>query len=303
MFTEDTPFPDVLDSTILATFKACRHKAWLEYLLHWKPREPSVHLHAGASFAKGLEVARTSFFVDNQPTDEAAASGLHALLTAYGDFECPQDSAKSAERTAGAYEFYLQNYPLGQDGCIPVTLPGGKRGIEFSFAHPLPIKHPQTGDPIIYAGRMDMLANFADGVFVEDDKTASSLGALWGRQWDLRSQFTGYAWGCREAGIKADGVLVRGVSILKTKYDTQQAVSYRPVWQIDRWFEETCQLVGEMITCWESGKWLHNLDHACTDFGGCMFRNVCLSQDTQPWLENYFQRRKWNPIAREETIL
>src|SRR3990172_3080600 len=233
------------------------------YISQWKPKGLSIHLHAGASFAKGLEVARRAFYEEGKAPDTAIAEGLGALLTAYGNFECPPDSAKSAERMAGAYGFYFENYPLNHEDCVPVDLPGGKRGIEFSFAHPIPLNHPTTGNPLVYCGRMDMLAIFAGGVFIEDDKTTSSLGATWSRQWDLRSQFTGYAWGCREAGIRADGVLVRGVSILKTKYDTQQAISYRPEWQVDRWYSETLLWIEDMIRCYQTGVWRHNFDHAC----------------------------------------
>ena len=299
-------FPDVLDSSMMASFKSCPELFRKVYIEQWKPRGLSVHLHAGASFAKGLEIARHAFYTEDKPADVAEAEGMGALLTAYGSFDCPADSAKSAERMAGAYEFYFANYPLVSDECSPVTLPGGKRGIEFSFTHPLPLTHPTSGDPLLYCGRMDMLANFAGGIFIEDDKTTSSLGASWSRQWDLRSQFTGYAWGCREAGIRADGVLVRGVSILKTKYDTQQAISYRPEWKVDRWFEETAGPKGwiaDMIRCFETGVWRHNFDHACAEYGGCQFRSCCQSQDEIPWLEQYFERRHWDPVSRIETHL
>lgn len=298
-----TTFPEVVDSTILSAYKSCPTLAWLSYFEHWKPKELSVHLHAGASFAKGLEIARLNYFVDGASAEESVALGLQALLQHYGNFECPADSAKSAERTAGAMEFYFDAYPLGEDECTPIDLPGGKKGIEFSFVHPLPIQHPETGDPLLYCGRMDQLANFAGGVFIEDDKTTSSLGATWGRQWDLRAQFTGYKWGCRESGIKVDGVLVRGVSILKTKYGTEQAISYRPDWMVDLWLGETIDLVKNMIWDWERMKFAHNFDSACAAYGGCKFRQACQSQDKTPWLEDYFERRQWSPVTREEKLL
>lgn len=300
-------FPEWLDSTMLSSYKSCRRKFWLEYVLNYKPRETSVHLHAGASFAAGLEAARTAFYVDGADASEASALGLRALLSAYGGFECPADSAKSAERTAGAFEFYLDNYPLGADGAEPITLPGGRRGIEISFAEPLPdVVHPATGNPILYCGRLDMAAHYAGGIFIEDDKTTSSLGATWSRQWDLRSQFTGYCWGVREAfKIPANGVLVRGVSILKTKYDTQQAITYRHPWQIEEWLESTLATVRDMQRDWEAGYWRPALDHACNEYGGCTFRQVCLFQPTsqQAALDQYFERRLWNPITRQETPL
>ena len=52
-------FPTVLDSTIIAAARSCLQKANLEFFEHWKPREPSVHLHAGAAYAAGMEAARS----------------------------------------------------------------------------------------------------------------------------------------------------------------------------------------------------------------------------------------------------
>lgn len=294
--------PTVLDSSIIATYKSCPHKFFLEYSMDWKPKVPSVHLHAGASFAKGLEVSRNAFYGEGKSTDEAESLGIGAMLAHYGDFECPPDSAKSAERTAGALEFYFDHYPLGADGAEPITLPGGKRGIEISFAEPLPIKHPITEEPFIYAGRLDMAATFAQGLFVEDDKTTSQLGATWSRQWDLRSQFTGYCWGLwKAAGIKPNGVLVRGISILKTKYDTQQAITYRPDFMIDEWYQVLLDTVEDMVHQWKREWFRKDLDHACTEYGGCAFKQPCMSPEPQSWLETHFERRRWDPITRIET--
>lgn len=297
-------FPAWLDSTMLSTYKSCAFKFWLEYVLNYKPKEVSVHLHAGASFAAGLEAARTAFYVDGKPAADAEGVGLEALLRHYGNFQQPADSAKSAERMAGALEFYLDNYPLGADGADPITLPGGRRGIEISFAEPLPTTHPVTGDPLLYCGRLDMAAKYAQGIFVEDDKTTSSLGATWSKQWDLRSQFTGYCWGLwKGTGVKPNGVLVRGVSILKTKYDTQQAITHRSDWQIEEWLQQTLATIEDMKRDWERGYWKQNLDHACAEYGGCHFRNSCLSNNKTPWLEQYYERRLWNPVTRLETKL
>lgn len=297
------PFPTVIDSTIITAFRSCPRKAYLEYFLHWKPKSPSVHLHAGAAYAHGLEAARNAFFLEGKPEAEAQAIGLHALLTAYGDFSCPDDSAKSASRMAGAMEFYFDRYPMGQDKIVPVTLPSGKRGIEFSFAEPIESDHPETGEPLIYVGRMDMIAEYAGAWYGEDDKTTSSLGASWSKQWDLRSQFTAYCWGAAKAGYPLAGFIVRGISILKTKYDTQQAITYRQPWQIDRWYAQVLRDVARMKECWSSGYWDYDLDSACNEYGGCIFRNICLSQQPKSWLESNFERRVWDPVDRKESIL
>lgn len=297
----ETGFPEVLDSTILATFRSCHQKYFRMYHpgQDWKPKEESVHLVAGAAFASGIEAARLAFYTQGLPPADAVATGLAALVTAYGDFECPPDSAKSCDRMAGALEFYFDRYPLGDDGTEPLLL-GNRRAVEFSFVEPLPFTHPFTGQPMLYSGRADMIAAFAGGTYVFDEKTTSSLGASWSRQWDLRSQFTGYCWAAARAGIHVDGVIVRGISILKTKYDTQQAITNRSQWEIDRWLNQVGQDIRMMETCWRDGYWDYNLDHACTEYGGCAMRQICQSPTPEEWLPMYFEKRVWDPITRQE---
>ena len=296
-------FPTVIDSSMLGSWKSCQQKFNYGYIQEWKPTGQSVHLVAGKAFAQGLEVARKAFYVEGKSADDAIAAGIGALITAYGDFVCPPDSAKSLERMMGAFEFYWQHYPLGNPQSHPIEMPGGRLGIEFTFCHPLPILHPQTNDPLLYSGAMDAIYNHAGDIYIIDEKTTTQLGATWSRQWDLRAQFTGYAWGCREAGIRVAGAIVRGVSILKTKYDTQEAITYRPAWQVDRWYQEMIRNVELMIQTWKANSYLHDLDSACAEYGGCSFRQCCTAQDDSSWLSTYFERRHWDPVARLETVL
>lgn len=297
------PFPSVIDASLIAAFRSCPRKAELDFFHHYKSSEPSVHLHAGGAYAHGLDVARTEYYANGAPLEDAQALGLQALLTFYGDFQCPEDSAKSAQRMAGALEFYFERYPLDTDAFRPIELPGGKIGVEFSFLEPLDATHPETGEPLLYSGRLDVIGKMDGMTLGCDDKTTSSLGASWPRQWDLRSQFTGYCFGALRAGLKLDGFLVRGVSILKTKYDTLQAITYRPEWQLDRWYNQLMRDIKRMKECWAEGYFDYNLDHACTEYGGCVFRQVCQMRDPTALLEQRFVRRRWDPVTRTEALL
>lgn len=296
------PFPTVIDSTILGTFRSCPQKAFRSYVEHWKPGQESIHLIAGGAFAHGLEATRRSFYVEGRPSEESIAEGVGALYAKWGSFEPREgeDSPKSVNRMAGALEFYFSQYPLGADGATPHIF-GDRHGIEFSFAEPLDIRHPETGDPLIYAGRADMVADAFGGLFLYDEKTASQLGASWLKQWEHRSQFTGYCWGLRSHGFRPTGVVVRGVSILKHDYGTEQAITYRADWEVERWLAQVHRDLRRMIICWEEGWWDYNLDHACAEYGGCALQRICKSPDPERWLQLYFTKRRWDPLARVET--
>lgn len=293
-------FPHTVDSTLLESFRSCPQKAFRTYFEHWKPKAESVHLVAGGAFARGVEVARRVYFVEGRSEPEAYGEGLAALIHHYGDFECPSDSAKSLERMCGALEFYFHSYPLSNDGMTPVEFADGAKAIEFSFANPLPVLHPETGDPILYTGRADAIMNFAGGIYVVDEKTTSQLGASWPRQWEMRGQFSGYSWAAREYGIEPAGTIIRGVSILKTKYDTLQSITYRPAWEIDRWLDQTIRDVRRMIRCWIDGHFDYSLGHACAEYGGCSLLQVCKSPDPNAWLPMYFEQRVWEPLAKRD---
>jgi hypothetical protein len=294
------PFPKTIDSTMIKTFRECPRKMQLEYIEHWKIKSQSVHLHAGGAFAKGLEIARRSFYEQGLSPEASLEAGMNALMLAYGDFECPPDSAKSLPRMLGALEYYFSVFPLETDPLKPFHWGDGKRGIEFTFAIPLPFDHPGTGEPLIYSGRSDMIGEMGGALYIEDDKTATQLGASWANQWDMRSQFTGYSWAARQSGLDVSGVIVRGVSILKTKYDRAQAITYRQPWMIDRWLQQTLRDLTRLEDMWKSGLFDYNLDESCNGYSGCLFRRVCLSQEPEIWLENDYERRVWDPLSHHE---
>lgn len=300
------PFPKVFDSSIVNDLKDCPAKFFLAHCEDWKHRGLSVHLHAGGAFAKGCEVTREAFYIEDYPASVAIEKGMEALMVAYGDYQAPEQgsgSSKSIDRMAGAFIYYWDNYPLSHNSAFPVILPGKKRGIEFNFVHPLPIDHPETGEPLFYTGRLDAVLNYAGSDWGFDEKTTTSLGASWSSKWNLRGQFIGYTWGCREAGIPISGVVVRGISILKTKYETQESINYYPNWMVDQWYMELLEWISEAKKAYQAARFRHNFGEACTNYGGCTFKNICDKQHPQPYLETAFERRHWDPVLRTETLL
>jgi PD-(D/E)XK nuclease superfamily len=263
----------------------------------------SVHLHAGGAWAKGLETAREAFYGDGLPESNSIGLGLEALITEYGSFD-PGNSSKSLDRLIEAFAYYFSAFPLPTDPVQPYRRKDGKPMVEFSFALPLDInrvRHPVTGEPIIYSGRADMIATYAGAVSVYDDKTTSQLGDSWAKQWNRRSQFTGYAWAAREYGIPVSQVVVRGIAILKTMVKHAEAITLRTPHHVAEWHEQACRDILRAIEAWKSGYWDVNLAEACSAYGGCLFMQPCMSSNPEPWLTGgNYSVRVWNPLTRKE---
>jgi hypothetical protein len=307
---EKLPFPEVIDNTFRETFTLCHQKFFRQAIQRQVSDIPNIHLHAGGSFARGVEVTRRSFYELGKGSTESVALGHAALIEFYGTFDADNgylDHAKSLANMLRAFEDYFFEYQLDKDEFVPMEIEaGGKRGIEFSFAVPLAINHPQTGNPILYAGRFDMLGKRGDTLWVIDEKTTGQLGTHWSEQWDLNSQFTGYCYAAKHYGFPVAGAIIRGVGLLKTKITHQQVIIYRPDWMINRWMTQVLRDVKMMIALWEvdegdGSQYDYALGGACTSYGNCAYKKLCMSPNPEDWLAVGFKKSDWSPLHREES--
>ena len=291
-----TDFPRVIDNTMRSDFVACPKKFWWRYCRNLGAESINVHLHAGGAFARAMEVTRREFYSSNCNSEAAIARGLAALLKYWGTYEPLIDTPKTLDRMAGALEYYFSVYPLELDGIKPVIGKDGAPAVEFNFILPLDIKHPQTGDPILYSGRFDMLGQReTGGMFVVDEKTTTQLGNSWLAKWRLRSQFTGYCWGARQYDYPVSGFIVRGISILKHSYGSLEYIGYRPQWHVDMWYTQLLRDIKRMIQQWNDNYFDYALADACGEYGGCMFTPLCDSPNPELWTSTY-PTKIWDPL-------
>lgn len=294
-------FPALIDNTMRSDFINCPQKMMRSFVQNWSPNTPSIHLHAGGSFAAGLEAARRSFYEQGQDESHARRDGLQRLMEFYGDVEAPitRSGDKSLENVIKAYDSYMERYRLGQDPIKPHMI-NGRAMVEFSFSIPTQVKHPQTGDPILYGGRADMIGEMGDALWVTDEKTASALGDQWADQWSLDSQFTGYIAAAQLYGYPVAGALIRGVGLLKTKITHSEVHLHRAPWQIERWWQQLHRDIQRMIRCWEEDYWDYAISKSqCAAYGGCPFKLLCESPDPESYIPIHYRQRTWNPLLKD----
>lgn len=292
-----------IDSTMLTAFRSCLQKFKNEFILGRRPSALSIDLHAGACFASAIENVAKYTYVDHYPLPLALERAHTRFLFDWGDFEIPEykRTAKTRERMWDAVESYFSTYPPDTDHVQPYRNPDGSPTFEFTFAIPLDHEgfppHP-SGSPFLYSGRFDMLGEYIRRPCVRDEKTTgSSIGQSWADQWNLRNQFIGYTWACRELGIDLDTVIVRGIAIQKTQIVHAEAIKVYSDALRARWLEQLRRDLWRIRKAWDDDYWDFNLADACSAYGGCPFATACSAPDPTPWLEN-FAIRHWNPLNK-----
>lgn len=294
------PFPKIWDNTMTSDGADCTMKMNYRFFHHLRSNVRNIDLHAGGAYAKGMEVARIAWYTPGRelPSPDAPLLyGARALIKEYGDVD-PGDNVKSPDRMLGALESYFQQWNPATDHIKPAII-GGQPCVEFNFSFPIDVQHPETGEPLIYTGRFDSLMHLNGDescVYVYDDKTTKQLGGSWAKQWGLRSQFMGYVWGAKKYGHNVKGAIIRGTSILKTKYGHAEAIAYFPDWMIDRWYEQLISRIERWKRMWAGvEKWEYNFSSICTQYSGCQYRLLCESETPNDWLEPNYRVEPWEP--------
>lgn len=312
-------FPTWFDASGLALWKECPHKFFWNVIARQAPKGTNTHLHAGKVYAIAHDIARRHIYRGGS-IEEATAMGLKALIKAYGEYEPPTTPASAAAKTwdrvaAGFIQYYERFNPF-EDRCIPISLEDDKVGAEYSFSIPFPgdLRHPDTGEPLLYSGRFDMLCHLcsdpwpghytdailASPIYGFDDKTTWQMGPTWAQQWVLRSQFLGYTWSQRALGIDVRGFVVRGTAIQKQGIKFEEVILQHPKWRIARWLEATYLTIAEILNAWEAGFFKQVYDSACGSYGGCTYRKLCSVPDPLPIAVNEFETKHWNPVEDDE---
>lgn len=314
---ERPPFPKAFDSSTRTSLSSCGLKGAYSGLHHLKPKRESNHLVAGSCFAHGIEIARKvyytetpvdsgtsyAFFPDLPPAERAE---IAAAIGAVASFLAkPEETAeealgfKSAERLYWAVLHYFNEFPLERDPIRPYINVRGEPAVEYKFAIPTHVQHPETGEPILFTGKFDMLSCYDGQYWPVDEKTASRLGPTWSSTFDLRGQFLGYTWAIREQGYDCPGVIARGIGFLSKETTFQVAPIRYPQWLTDQWYEQFCRDIENFKVQWYINDYNQNFGESCAHYYGCEYKPLCLRPNPEEWVNSLYKVDVWNPLASE----
>lgn len=300
-------FPETLDDTMVSAFRSCPMYWYYGYLRNLRPVEgkDAIDLVAGGAYAAGLEYARKQFFGGSELSrSEIIHQAQLVAIRHWGDAPLYADKPKALPNVLLAIESYFHHWGIHTDPLQPVMFEGkdGKPApaVEFSFALPIGVDHPVTGQPILYTGKLDMLTLRNGGIWIMDDKTCSGFGPTWLNSWDMRSQFTGYTWAAQESGLSPVGVILRGCAFLPTRTEFMETFTFRPQWRVDEWLEDTRSTIRSMIEAWQIATFRQAQGSACNAFNRpCRFNSLCTTRTPEAWIPGNYQVKVWNPLTEE----
>lgn len=300
-FSKRASFPTVIDSTMLSA-SSCPIKFFWEHCLNLHPVSKSIHLHAGGAFAYAIETVRKQFYIEKKPLEECLYEAFRQFTNFWGDYEAPENSYKDFYNTFAAVADYFHQYHPSNDLVQPFVKSDGTPAVEFTFSFPLPIMHPDTGEPLLYGGRCDMVGSHKgmnNATAIVDEKTAYSFGVDWAKSFSMRGQFLGYTYAAQYYDMPASMCIVRGIAIQQRSIKHLEAILQFPQYQIERWYAEMLGKVNRLIDYWNKRDFPMSYGSECSSFGGCPSMDLCTSRQPEIWFDT-FAVRKWNPLDIKE---
>lgn len=235
-----TLFPQIISNTDLSLLSQCHLRYFRERIQHLR-RKNSVYnedLSAGGAFAKGIQEVREAYYKKGLSEQTALEMGKFRLQEEMEkEEETDEGQLKSPERMKLALETYFKKFPLADEELIPVYDEEGKLGVEYGITAELPILHPETGEPLIFKGKLDLLGSENGKLYILDEKTTKAIPKNQAALLQASGQFLGYAWLAQQKGHKVSEARIRKVSIQVKEIKVEEFVIPLTQFAIDRWYE------------------------------------------------------------------
>lgn len=292
-----TLFPLFISDSDSTAWSQCELR-WFRARCQWLTKEGfNIDLAAGSAFAAGIELVRKRYYNEGIDETQAIEEGYNYILDSLHESEW-QDDLKSPERMALALKQYFKEFPLEDD--LPVKLEDGSFAIEHKFSIELPITHPELGVPLIFTGRLDMLAERMGRLYLVDEKTCKSYLQNEGDMLATNSQFISYAWVARKLGVNINGAAIRKVAIQKGGIKLKEFEFPITQYTVDLWEKAFFNKLQTMVDKYKlvlknpekfKEYFIPDFKLGCTSFyRPCNFRDGCLSENGDRFIKAEYEQ-------------
>ncbi|MGH8710169.1 MAG: hypothetical protein ACREVA_02440, partial [Burkholderiales bacterium] len=243
----------------------------------------NIDLLAGIAFAEGLACSRKGYYEQRLSEVDAIAKGkevttnlMHEADAIYGD------ELKTPARLGLALEIYFQEFPISQDSLVPTYI-GTNRAIECTFSIPiLDYKHPETGKPLYFKGRLDMLCTEHNRLVQVDDKTSKSIFHNIGTMLSTSSQFYGYNYLIEQTiGKSVVETVINQIALQKNQVTVERCYIPFSMYLYKIWKEQFYNTISEMLHLYHEQMQGEPVEKIPRSFGsGCtMYYKPCPYMD------------------------
>lgn|SRR5574343_179000 len=309
-----TIFPLIISNTDLNLLSQCELKWFRERCQCLRKQSFNIDLTAGGSFAKGLELTRKAFYQDKKDSETSIEIGYNYILEEMHEkmkFE-NTDVLKSPERMALALKEYFKKWPLEDVEVIPAEREDGSFAIEHTITKELPVLHPELGVPLIFKGKLDMLATEMGRTWIVDEKTTKQISSNTGEMLRPAGQFAGYKWLAKQEGLEVQGVKIRKVAIQVREIKLEEFQIPITDFMVERWYSSLLNKLTNIANKYKSyisgedfvSYFLPDYQQGCTSFNkSCPFVDGCVSANGEKFIKSEFEQIVWDAVNSREVSI
>ena len=310
------------DSTSIKLAETCLRKYKLKMIDGWQPIGKGVHLRFGGHYATAIEHYYKHKVVEGMDHDAALEAVVLEALCDTWEYEpfteaddkssaqatlpngrvvkaetgAPWDSLHNLKTRATLIRtiiWYLEQFK--DDPATPITLSSGKPAVELSFTLPV-------GDDVILAGHLDRLAEYADNIYVMDEKTTgTSINSYYFDQFSPDTQMSLYTYAGQVIwNVPVKGVVIDAAQIAVGFTRFERGMTMRTQGQLNEWFDNTMYRIADARKATLDNYFPMN-PSSCGNFGGCEFRGICSLDPNarERFLKaDFVQGPVWDPLER-----
>lgn len=262
----------IYDYSGLSQWMLCQRK-WYWYAVRDLVLDvPHAALTFGAAIHKGLEG-----WFQGGTVEDMLGMYRQEIIERGG---IPADSLRTEEKGEIILKAYAKQWPRPEPFKVLAT--------EQAFVL-------EMADGSKLAGRMDGVVEWDDRILVLEHKTTSGgIGSYYFKQFTPNIQVDVYAYACRRIFGRCDGVLVDALQVCKTKEGFARDVQDRTPEDLARFEKQYLRLVADIEAKDEAdGREVFVQNQlACTYFGECPYRTLCMYNNDGLIEGRYVEREK-----------
>lgn len=321
------------DATSISLAQTCLRKYKYKMIEGWSPRNQSAHLRFGSAYASALEhyykyralgadseealrkvVFEALIETWDYPTcetckghgiiDQSLGGASQSVATSCPD--ClgkgtagegkPWESdhnLKTRENLIRTIIWYVAQF---EDEAITVWhTPEGKPAVEYSYTL-------NVEDGIAFCGHIDRLVEYADAIWVMDQKTTgSAITKKYMDGFKPNTQMSMYSFAGKavySAPIK--GVIIDAAQVAVGFSRFERGFTTRTETELNEWYDDAMYWIAQARAAAIEQHFPMN-PASCGNYGGCEFRHVCSrSPEVRPRFlaADFEQGPSWDPLER-----